>query len=91
MTAHEVLPLHKLSTSDFNKSLYITNKQYVYKNINIALENISVIENHSQKPKNVKRLSIFTDCTNCTMHHINYILLRLYYTSMFLNSAICHY
>ena len=56
MTAHEVLPLHKLSTSDFNKSLYITNKQYVCKNINTALENISVIANDSRKPEKCKKL-----------------------------------
>ena len=33
-------------------------------------------------------LSIFEDCTNCTIHSLNYTLLRLTYTTMFFKQ--CH-
>ena len=47
MTETVVLFLHKLPKVYFNKTLYITNKHYVYQNINTALESISIIKNHS--------------------------------------------
>ena len=71
MTDIERLYLCKLLKVDFNKSVYITHKEYVYETIDTTLENISIIKtfagNKKGKCHKTHRdnncLSIIEDCT----------------------------